>query len=179
MKTTGMVRRLDPLGRIVIPKEIRRVFRIGDGDLLELYTDNQGSIIFRKYSPLGEFVDLSKRICNSFAKATDKIAVITDRDTVIAAAGKADKAIADNEISADLREIMEQRGTYTSDNKKAVYVTDRDTMHRVIIAVPILNAGDIVGCAVLISKDETATWNEMDVMLAQLIAELVRQQLDT
>ena len=87
MKATGIVRRIDDLGRVVIPKEIRRTMRIREGDPLEIYTDTDGQVIFKKYSPMGELSEFAVQICDALHKTTGEIAAVCDRDTVIAVAG--------------------------------------------------------------------------------------------
>ncbi len=87
MKATGIVRRIDDLGRVVIPKEIRRTLRIREGDPLEIYTEKDGGVIFRKYSPMGDLQDFASQICESIGKNTGRIAAVSDRDSIIALSG--------------------------------------------------------------------------------------------
>ena len=112
MKATGIVRRIDDLGRVVIPKEIRRTMRIREGDPLEIFTDKDGELIFKKYSPIGELSDFAAQICDSLRKATDGIAAVCDRDGVIAVAGGARRELLEKPLSPQLREIMEGRRVY-------------------------------------------------------------------
>ena len=107
MKATGIVRRIDDLGRVVIPKEIRRTMRIREGDPLEIYTDKDGGVIFKKYSLMGGLSDFAVQLCESLNKATGRVAVITDRDTCIAVAGGRPEG-ADRQ--ADLRRAGEHHG---------------------------------------------------------------------
>lgn len=109
MKATGIVRRIDDLGRVVIPKEIRRTMRIREGDPLEIYTDKDGGVIFKKYSLMGGLSDFAGQMCETLNKTTGRIAVITDRDTCISVAGTARRELADKRISAELENIMEGR----------------------------------------------------------------------
>ena len=109
MKATGIVRRIDDLGRIVIPKEIRRTMRIREGDPLEIYTDKDGGVIFKKYSLMGGLGDFAGHMCETLNKTTGEIAVITDRDSCIAVAGSGRRDLADKQISAALEQIMEGR----------------------------------------------------------------------
>ena len=87
MKATGIVRRIDDLGRVVIPKEIRRTLRIREGDPLEIYTERDGEVIFKKYSPMGDLQDFADQICDSIGKNTGAIAAVSDRDSIIALSG--------------------------------------------------------------------------------------------
>ncbi len=109
MKATGIVRRIDDLGRVVIPKEIRRTMRIREGDPLEIYTDRDGEVIFKKYSPMGELASFAGQLCETLNKTTGYPAVITDRDTVIAAAGAPRREVLDKRISEDIEHVMENR----------------------------------------------------------------------
>ena len=114
MKATGIVRRIDDLGRVVVPKEIRRTLRIREGDPLEIYTDREGGIILRKYSPIGELSQFSKQYAEALAQNTGYIVSITDRDRHIAAAGSGKKELMQKEISRQLDNLMNQRAvTYT------------------------------------------------------------------
>ena len=92
MKATGIVRRIDDLGRIVVPKEIRRTLRIREGDALEIFTDREGEIILKKYSPLGEMGNFADQYAESLAQTLGYLVCITDTDQVIAAAGPGKKA---------------------------------------------------------------------------------------
>ena len=107
MKATGIVRRIDDLGRVVIPKEIRRTLRIREGDPLEIYTDRDGEVIFKKYSPMGEMGAVSAELAEAMARTAGMSCAICDRDAVIAAAGGAKKDILERSISSELEQLME------------------------------------------------------------------------
>ena len=125
MKATGIVRRIDDLGRVVIPKEIRRTMRIREGDPLEIYTDKDGGVIFKKYSLMGGLGDFAGQMCETLNKTTGEIAVITDRDACIAVAGLARRELTDKRISSELEQIMEGRQIYQYQaGDKAVPVSD-------------------------------------------------------
>ena len=108
MKATGIVRRIDDLGRVVIPKEIRRTLRIREADPLEIFTDREGEIILKKYSPIGEMSTFAKQYAESLAQVSGHIALITDRDQFIAVSGGM-KSLLGKSISADLEEVLEKR----------------------------------------------------------------------
>ena len=109
MKATGIVRRIVDLGRVVIPKEIRRTLRIREGDPLEIYVDRDGEVILKKYSPIGELGDFAKEYAESLHEGTGHLTLITDRDHVIAAAGPAKKEYQDKPIGALVENVMENR----------------------------------------------------------------------
>ena len=112
MKATGIVRRIDDLGRVVIPKEIRRTLRIREGDPLEIYTEKDGEVIFKKYSPMGDLTDFAAQICDSIGKNTGHIAAVCDRDSIIALAGAPRRELLEKRCSHELEHLMEGRKIY-------------------------------------------------------------------
>ena len=112
MKATGIVRRIDDLGRVVIPKEIRRTLRIREGDPLEIYTEKDGEVIFKKYSPMGDLTEFAAQICESMGKNTGHIAAVCDRDAIIAVYGAQRRELIDNHCSQELERLMESRKIY-------------------------------------------------------------------
>ena len=112
MKATGIVRRIDDLGRIVIPKEIRRTLRIREGDALEIFTDTQGGVIFKKYSPVGELSNFAAQYADVLSRIANLPALICDRDHVIAAAGVSRKEYLERRITPSLEEYMQGRQSY-------------------------------------------------------------------
>jgi AbrB family transcriptional regulator (stage V sporulation protein T) len=142
MKATGIVRRIDDLGRVVIPKEIRRTMRIREGDPLEIYTEKDGEVIFKKYSPMGELSEFAAQICDSLHKSTDCISAVCDRDTVIAVVGGNRRELQDKRISPDLEQIMEARRAYRFDaGSSTIAITDGDDKLIVSVAAPIISEG--------------------------------------
>ena len=109
MKATGIVRRIDDLGRIVIPKEIRKTLKVREGEPLEIYTDREGQIILKKYSPMGEMGTFAKQYAEALAKSSGYTVCISDKDTIIAASGQGRRELQDKEISHELESFMEQR----------------------------------------------------------------------
>ena len=114
MKATGVVRRIDDLGRIVIPKEIRKTLRIKEGDPLEIFTDKEGEIILKKYSPIGELSEFATGYAETLAKTTGHIACITDKDTVIAVSGGSKKEFLEQDLSQELEQLLEDTFSSTS-----------------------------------------------------------------
>src|SRR5690554_3854305 len=109
MKATGIVRRIDDLGRVVIPKEIRRTLRIREGDPLEIFVDRDGEVILKKYSPIGELGDFAQEYADSLYETTGHVALITDRDAVVAVAGAPKKQWIDKPIPSIVEQVMESR----------------------------------------------------------------------
>ena len=112
MKATGIVRRVDDLGRIVIPKEIRRTLKIREGDPLEIYTEKDGGVIFRKYSPMGDLQEFASQMCEAIGSNTGCIAAVSDRDSIIALHGAPKRELVDKPNSQELDRLMEQRKNY-------------------------------------------------------------------
>ena len=149
MKATGIVRRIDDLGRIVIPKEIRRTLRIKEGDPLEIYTDREGEVIFKKYSPIGELQSFASEYAETLQKTSAMPIFICDRDEVIAVSGASKKEYLDRKISPGLEQIVEGRSLYVrGSGKETVAITSDGGSHYVNCAMPILSEGDVVGCVV-------------------------------
>ena len=132
MKATGVVRRIDDLGRIVIPKEIRKTLRIKEGDPLEIFTDKEGEVILKKYSPIGELSEFATGYAEALAKTTGHIACITDKDSVIAVSGGSKKEFLEQSLSKELEEIMENKEIYTSkdNNEISLPITENDNRER-------------------------------------------------
>ena len=167
MKATGIVRRIDDLGRVVIPKEIRRTMRIREGDPLEIFTNNDGEVIFKKYSPMGEMVSFAVDLASAVAGGCKLTVAICDRDHCIAA-GSDKKNLLEKAITPELERIIEERQLYVNQNGANVHAFN-DTSYTLCVAAPVVAAGDIVGCVVLLS-DSGATAQESDVKLAETAA---------
>ena len=179
MKATGIVRRIDDLGRVVIPKEIRRTMRIREGDPLEIYTEKDGEVIFKKYSPMGGILDFSAQICESLGKTTGLASVITDRDSVIAVSGAPRRELMEKRVSRELEQIMEDRQTYLHRRgAQEVYLTDVGEKHLVSAAVPIISQGDLMGCVVFLAPESGAEPGETCIKLAQMSASFLGRHME-
>ena len=159
MKATGVVRRIDDLGRVVIPKEIRRTLRIKEGDPLEIFTDKEGEVILKKYSPIGELSEFAAEYAETLTKTTGHIACITDKDTVIAVSGVSKKEWLEQGISQELEEILDNKVKYVSkeNNDMAVPITQNeknDKIYKAQVIYPIISDGDAIGSVILLSKDD-------------------------
>ena len=178
MKATGIVRRIDDLGRVVIPKEIRRTLRIREGDPLEIYTERDGEVIFKKYSPMGELTEFASQICESLNKSTDRTAIICDRDTVIAVSGAPKRELMDKRVSPELESLMESRKTYRLERGGAeLPVTDGDEKYRVAVASPILAEGDLLGCVIFAMPAGGPLPGEVELKLAGTVAGFLGKQM--
>ncbi len=178
MKATGIVRRIDDLGRVVIPKEIRRTMRIREGDPLEIYTEKEGSVIFRKYSLMGGLSEFSAELCDSLSRTTGQTAIITDRDSCIAVAGSTKKELMDKQISTQLEQLMEGRQLYRYQGGDRIPICMEGSQLAVTAAAPVLSGGDVIGC-VLFAGDDNQSVGEVEVKLTQSIAGFLGKHMET
>lgn len=177
MKATGIVRRIDDLGRVVIPKEIRRTMRIREGDPLEIFTERDGEVIFKKYSPMAELSDFAGQICESLHKTTGSTAAICDRDNIIAAAGNGRKELAEKRISEQLEDIMEKRGPYSAAYRSELPVAEKGEMC-ISVAAPILSAGDVLGCVIFACEKGGSGHGDTESKLAQAVSIFLGRQME-
>ena len=182
MKATGIVRRIDDLGRVVIPKEIRRTMRIREGDPLEIYTDREGEVIFKKYSPIGELAVFAGEYAETLYKTCSLSVVICDRDVVIATAGVSRKEYADKALSEEMERLIEGRALYVHrDGMPAVSPIAEGGGMRVRCAMPILAEGDIVGCVASLEGeggDKKPLLIDVETKLIQTAAGFLGRQLE-
>lgn len=183
MKATGVVRRIDDLGRIVIPKEIRRTLHIKEGDPLEIFTDKEGEIILKKYSPIGELSEFATGYAETLSKTTGHIACITDKDTIIAVSGGSKKEFLEQAISPELEKVMENKEVYTSkeNNEIALPITQNDNKQRRYnsqVVYPIISDGDVIGSVILLSKEENTKMGDTELKVVQSAAGFLSSQMD-
>ncbi len=179
MKATGIVRRVDDLGRIVIPKEIRRTLKIREGDPLEIYTEKDGGVIFRKYSPMGDLQELSGQLCQSMAEQAGVAAAVSDRDTIIALSGAPKKELLEKPCSQALAKLLDQRKVYCyTQSGPLVPVSEENGKHHLSVAAPILCQGDILGGVLLLTETPTVP-TEADRKLAQTAAAFLGKQMES
>lgn len=179
MKATGIVRRIDDLGRVVIPKEIRRTMRIREGDPLEIFTDNGGEVVFKKYSPMGEMAAFASQYADVLYRACGQPVIICDRDHITASAGVAKKELHSHRLSPSLEALIETRQTQILDKDKAVVTPTEDSAHMVSVCAPILGAGDIGGAVCLLYGEHGTKPSEGDVRLTQVAASFFGKQLES
>ncbi len=181
MKATGIVRRIDDLGRIVIPKEIRRTLRIREGDPLEIFTNRDGEIMLKKYSPIGELGEFAASYAESLALTTGHLVCITDRDYVIAAAGPKKKEYEGKPLSKDLEALIEQRGIVQAATGEGSFIKvtldDSEEFTNEAIATIICN-GDSIGAVVIYGKEEKKFHGEVEKQLAISAAQFLGKQME-
>jgi looped-hinge helix DNA binding domain, AbrB family len=179
MKATGIVRRIDDLGRVVIPKEIRRTMRIREGDPLEIYTEKDGEVIFKKYSPMGELSEFASKICESVNKTTDRITAICDRDSIIAVSGVSRRELVEKRITPELERIMEGRSVYML-KKGSPELPSAEGAERycLSLAAPIISEGDVLGCVMFVSESGEPV-GEIEDRLAQTVSTFLGKQMES
>ena len=180
MKATGIVRRIDYLGRVVIPKEIRRTLRIREGDPLEIYTEKDGGVIFRKYSPMGDLQEFASQMCDAIGSATGRIAAVADRDSIIALCGAPKRELMDKPNSPELDRLMEQRRHYRYlEGENTVPAAEGAEKYHLGVASPILSQGDLMGCVMLLLQENDKPLSEFDQKLAQTAAGFLGKQMES
>lgn len=179
MKATGIVRRIDDLGRVVIPKEIRRTYRIREGDALEIFTSNDGEVIFKKYSPVGEISSFSSVYAETLSKTGGLPVIICDKDHVVSVAGMPKKEILERRVSPMLEDAMANRRTlsYTDSSKEHIRPVEGVDRYAVTSGNIVVN-GDVCGAIIFLSGDEETKATELQIKLVELGAALLARQLE-
>lgn len=179
MKATGIVRRIDDLGRIVIPKEIRRTLRIREGDPLEIFTDREGEIILKKYSPIGELGTFAREYAESLAQNAGHITCIVDKDQIIAVSGGAKKEFMEKHISSELEKVLNSRNTHIATREENNFVPileDDDGAYNYELIAPIISEGDVLGAVVMLSSNQKM--GEVEEKLAQTASGFLGKQME-
>lgn len=181
MKATGIVRRIDDLGRIVVPKEIRRTLRIREGDPLEIFTDREGEIILKKYSPIGELGQFAGEYAESLSQTTGHLVLITDADHVVAVSGNGKKEFEGKQVSKQLEEAIGERKTILAIKGEnsfiPITVDDAGEYSQQAIST-IICEGDAIGAVILCAKEEKGKIGETESKLAAAAAGFLGKQME-
>lgn len=180
MKATGIVRRIDELGRVVIPKEIRRTMRIREGDPLEIFTDRKGEIILKKYSPIGELSAFAGQYAEALSQTTGHVVCVVDKDQIIAVSGGGKKDILNQPISSGLEETIEERNLVVADKHSKEYcaVTPAMDEYQQEVIAPIICQGDAIGAVAILTKEKTEAFTEVEQKLAVTAANFLGKQME-
>lgn len=181
MTLAGIVRRIDDLGRVVIPKEIRRTLRLREGTPLEIFTDREGEIILKKYSPMMELTVFAVQYAEAMAQSTGLLVCITDRDQVIAVAGGAKKDLLQRNISRQLEIAINERMTVLAgkDDKMFIQLVDEELEGITAqVVAPIICEGDAIGAVALMSREARAKFGDMEMKLASTAAGFLGRQME-
>ena len=179
MKATGIVRRIDDLGRIVIPKEIRKTMHIREGAQLEIFTDSDGGVIFKKYSPVGEMSNFAAQYSDVLSRISLMPTIVCDRDHVIAASGVSKREYLERRITPVLENYMENRRSYSAhansvDNIQPVEGIESDAA----VIYPIIAAGDVTGAVVMLKSESVKYPTDTEIKLAQSAAAFLGKQME-
>lgn len=182
MKATGIVRRIDDLGRVVIPKEIRRTLRIREGDPLEIFTDRDGEVILKKYSPISELNEFANEYAESVYDILGNITIVTDTDQVIAVAGGAKKSLIDKRISKEIEKNILSKTVQVINDKEKILPVISETSDELIfesqIIVPIISQGDTIGSIVFLSKEQGKTLGDIQLKVVETGASFLAKQME-
>ena len=183
MKATGIVRRIDDLGRVVIPKEIRRTLRIREGDPLEIFVDREGEVILKKYSPIGELGEFAQEYADSLYETTGHVAIITDRDAVVAVAGAPKKQWMDKPVTPAIERVMEGRKPVLFPRPgEPRAAADGEEEERwdftSMVVAPIVAEGDPIGAVILGTKEPDKRVGELELKLAETAAGFLAKQME-
>lgn len=186
MKATGIVRRIDDLGRVVIPKEIRRTLRIREGDPLEIFVDRDGEVILKKYSPIGELGDFAVEYADALHEVTGHIVLVTDEDAVIAVAGAPKREYMDKRIGEGTEAVMESGNLMwvsdvpnNPDYRGPLVGLDDDThKYSSVLVAPIMSVGDPIGTVIMCSRKKDVSVSEVDMKLAETAASFLGRQME-
>lgn len=184
MKATGIVRRIDDLGRVVIPKEIRRTLRIREGDPLEIFTDREGGIILKKYSPISELGDFSKEYTEALQQTIGNIVIVCDKDGIISASGASKKEYVDKRVSNELEKIMDERKVVVlgeNNFSKVISIYDdeeAENKYSSQVIAPIIAEGDAIGAVIIASKEPNVKLADLEVKLAETASSFLGKQME-
>jgi len=182
MKATGIVRRIDDLGRVVIPKEIRRTLRIREGDPLEIFTDREGGVILKKYSPIGELSEFSREYAESLQQTIGNIIVICDKDNIISVSGCPKKEYVDKKVSIELEKVMENRKAIVlgegSEKIIGLYEDEMENKYNAQVIAPIITEGDAIGAVLIISTEPGIKFGNLELKLAETAASFLGKQME-
>ena len=160
--------------------KVLRANVISDGDPLEIFTDKDGEVIFKKYSPIGELSDFAAQICDSLHKSTDAVAAVCDRDAVIAVSGGGRRELLDKRISPELEQIMESRRLFRQDGGIcSVPITEGESGFCIAVAAPVISEGDIMGCVLFAAPKHAPPPGEVEHKLAQTVAAFLGKQMES
>ncbi|MBF7081786.1 stage V sporulation protein T [Desulfallas sp. Bu1-1] len=176
MRATGIVRRIDDLGRVVIPKEIRRTMRIRDGEPLEIYIDKEGEVILKKYSPINDLGQFAQEYADSLHEVLGHVVCVADRDEIIAVAGRFKKDLMNKSIGPVLEDIMNSRQTGILEETHSLTADERVSFKNSVIA-PIVNNGNAIG-AVIITSGEGARMGDLEKKLSETAAAFLAKQME-
>lgn len=180
MKATGIVRRIDDLGRVVVPKEIRRTLRIREGDPLEIFTDKEGEIILKKYSPLGELKTFAQQYVDSITQILGCPVCVSDRDQIIAVAGLGKSSLIGMPIHKDLEDAINNRKSVMAnkDDNRYINITSDEMKYEGQVIQTIISEGDAIGAVIVLNKDNKDSIGDLEQKVAVIAANFLGKQME-
>lgn len=179
MKATGIVRRVDSLGRVVIPKEIRQTLRIREGSPLEIYTDKEGGVTFRKYSPLGDLQEFAGQVCDAIRANTGCIAALCDLDSILAVSGAPRRDLADRPCARALEQLIDQRQSYfRTAETEPVPVSEFTEKYHLGILAPVVSQGDLIGAVMTLLLPDSPMPREEQRLVLRTVADFLGRQME-
>ncbi len=178
MKATGVVRRIDDLGRVVIPKEIRRTLRIREGDSLEIFVNNIGDVILKKYSPIAGLSEFAQQYSDSIYNTVKQDVIIFDRERIVASSGKLRSKVLNKKLSSNLDELIEDRESLVKHNPEEVDICDGVKEKIAYTFAPILSNGDPVGGIIFIKEDKSVSTEESDLLIIKTATTFLGRYLE-
>ncbi|MBQ2671306.1 MAG: AbrB/MazE/SpoVT family DNA-binding domain-containing protein [Clostridia bacterium] len=180
MKATGIVRRMDDLGRVVIPKEIRKTMRISKGDSLEIYTDSSEKIIFKKYSSMAEISSFAENYANVVSKAINLPVIISDCDEVVAVGGASKKEFLGKKISEEIKKLISKRKHFLKSEVKSKKIYPLESLeNEAACVVGIISGGDVMGSLIVLDGKEKNDFSKENFLLIKTVAELMGRHLES
>lgn len=180
MKATGIVRRIDDLGRIVIPKEIRKNLRIREGDPLEIYVEKNGDIILKKYAPMGDMLEMSIQYTEALADTSDFVACITDTESIIAVSGISKNEYLSKNISEHVLNVMEERAIWSTKDDVVMPILEGEntSKYKAQIIAPIICDAEAIGTVILFSLNGTQKITNVEYKLVQSASSFLGKQME-
>lgn len=182
MKATGIVRRIDDLGRVVVPKEIRKTLRIHEGDPLEIFTENDGSVVLKKYSPIGELSEYARFFSNAIGSVIGHTVVICDKDSVISASGEHKKEYSEKRISRELEKIISGRTAFVRNSPqdgRRIPIYDGENAEKISAQIirPILSEGQTIGAVIVLTQNQIP-FTEVELKSAEVASAYLGSQME-
>ena len=183
MRATGIVRRIDDLGRVVVPKEIRRTMRIKEGDPLEIFTDSEGGVILKKYSPIADLTNFTNEYAEALQQTIGNIILISDKDNIISVSGIAKKEYLDKKVSNEFEKTMEDRKPVTLGEGLGKIIPifkdeNMDGKYSAQVISPILAEGDVIGAVIIASKEQGKKFTDTELKLSETAASFLGKQME-
>ena len=180
MRATGIVRRIDDLGRIVLPKEIRKNLKIKEGDMLEIYVQDNGVIMLEKYEPMDSLVKIADKYAEVISDSTELTVCITTASYIISAAGASKKEYIRKDLSEDVINVLEERITWSNKNEANISIIKNDDKSKYVlqIIIPIIDEGDVIGSIIAFSKDKNRSISDLDINIIKLATSLLSKDME-